>query len=47
MERHIDHLTHQYQLAQQTVNQAKDEQHQLLNDIQSHRTLSYNLEVTS
>ena len=33
LERHIDHITHQYELAQQSINQAKDEQHQLLNDI--------------
>ena len=47
LERHIDHLTHQLELAQMAVREAREEREAIVADINSHRTLSYNLELTS
>ena len=47
LERHIDHLTHQLELANQALGEAKDEREALIHDIHSHRNMSYNLEMSS
>ena len=46
LERHIDHLTHQIELANGALNEARDDREAILADMNSHRTLSYNLELT-
>ena len=47
LERHIDHLTHQLDLANQALKEAKDEREAIIHDMNSHRNLTYNLEMNS
>jgi len=47
LERHIDHLNHQLELSSGAVREARDERDAIIADINSHRTMSYNLELTS
>jgi chromosome segregation ATPase len=47
LERHIDQLTHQLEMLNGELRQAKEEREAMISDIHSHRNNSYNLEMSS
>lgn len=47
LERHIDQLTHQLEMMNGELRQAKEEREAMISDINSHRNNSYNMEMSS